>query len=261
MAFNLFSWNKRPVRDRTTQHWGALADTLQQGGKLPSQATREEALRLYRTLGSVLQLSDPRAPRVRTNLAAATFHPGTDWRWRPGVFSGPVAPTSMVEPETGQKFGGEISVWHDCENKSLVIRQLPNTTDAGLVPFGLRLETLSFMGEYLSLSLDLPDSVLEWLGKSHILRLDMNLQAETAIEVYGRINIAQGPNNEQVLRKLGDTPTDRSAYRTIEFDLAYADLAERPIEKVWLDLIFSTPYMNAINLRDVMLSRYPRSEV
>lgn len=261
MAFNLLRWKKRTMRDRTTQQWVSLAENLRRGGAIPPQSLRNEALKLYRNLGAILQLSDPQAKRAQKKLETAPFHPGTDWRWRPDVFCGLVAPTGMAAPESGQKLGEEISVWHDCANKAMTIRQIANNTATIPAPFGIRLETLSFAGEYLSLSLELPASVKDWLGKSHVLRLDLNIQSESWVEIYGRLNMAQGPNTEQVLRKIDSPGSDNPSYKTIEFDLAYADLAERPIEKVWLDLIFTSPYMNAVDLNDMMLSRYPRAEV
>ena len=46
-----------------------------------------------------------------------------------------------------------------------------------------------------------------------------------------------------------------------EFDLAYASINERRIEKAWVDLIFENPQMNQITLRDLTLSRRPRAQV
>lgn len=262
MPFNLFRWKKRPTPDRTSSHqWGVMADNVRRGGEIPSPSTRNDALKLFRDLGFILQSTDPRAARARKRLETTAFHPGTDWRWRPDIFCGPVAPAGLVAPEPGLQLGGEVSIWHDCVHKALSIRQISNQKLDIQTPFGIRLETLSFVGDYLSLSIELPLSILEWLGTSHVLRLDLSILAESKIEVYGRLNIAQGPNTEQVLREIDDPTTDHPGYRTIEFDLAYADLAERAVEKVWLDVIFKSPYMNAVNLHDMMLSRYPRAEV
>lgn len=261
MAFKFLPRKRQSVRDRTTQEWGSLAESLRRGESLPSKTLRNDAVKLYRDLGAILRLSDPFAVQAQKKLESAVFHPGTDWRWRPDVFCGLVAPTGLAAPIGGQKLGEEISIWHDCANKALMVRQIPNSYANIPAPFGMRLETLSFSGEYLSLSMELPKSVQDWLGKSHILRLDVNIQSESWVEIYGRLNMAQGPNVEQVLRKIDDPVSDNPYYKTIEFDLAYADLSERPIENVWLDVIFSSPYMNAIDLRDMVLSRYPRAEV
>jgi hypothetical protein len=47
----------------------------------------------------------------------------------------------------------------------------------------------------------------------------------------------------------------------VEFDLAYTDLNEKRIERMWLDLIFEGPELNQILLRDVTLARRPRAEI
>ena len=44
-------------------------------------------------------------------------------------------------------------------------------------------------------------------------------------------------------------------------DLGYAELSARSVEKAWLDLIFEAPFMNAVGLRDVILSRHPRAQI
>ncbi|MGI9370572.1 MAG: DUF6478 family protein, partial [Ruegeria sp.] len=47
----------------------------------------------------------------------------------------------------------------------------------------------------------------------------------------------------------------------VDFDLAFANLNEQRIEKIWLDLIFSNPQMNHIYLRDVTLCRHHRADL
>lgn len=261
MAFGLKGWPKPVAREKTAHKWASLAESLRKGGHPPARPLRDEAASLYRELGSFLQLSDPRAIRARGGLAKLINQPGTDWRWRSALLCGPVASAGLVEPEAGETFGDEIAVWHDCAHRALLLRQMMNRHPDDQAPFGLRLEVMGFSGSYLSLSLDLPEDVLHELGKDHILRLEIDLEAETAITVYGRLNLVQGPNTEQVLRQLGDPISRDRCRRVAEYDLAYADLSERPIEKVWLDLIFAEPYMNAVTVSDMVLSRYPRAEL
>lgn len=128
-------------------------------------------------------------------------------------------------------------------------------------PYALSLEVLAFTGDYLSLSLDLPADVLQQLGKNHIIQLDVALHTEKPLAIYCRLNLLQGPNTEQVLRQIRSPGYSEAQDSTVEYDLAYADLADRPVEKVWLDLIFEEPYMNAVTIRDIALTRYPRAEI
>ena len=164
-------------------------------------------------------------------------------------------------PEAGQRLAHEIAVWHDCEHRALNLRQLPNSDAADQAAYGLKLEVMAFTGSYLSLSLDLPVDVLDRLGRNHILRLETALQTEKALTIYGRLNVVQGPNTEQILHEIREPEHASGEYSVTEYDLAYADLSDRPVEKVWLDLIFSSPYMNAVTIRDVAFARYPRAEM
>ncbi|MFV0387036.1 DUF6478 family protein [Paracoccus sp. (in: a-proteobacteria)] len=260
-AIRLNSLLARPLRERAARQWSTISRSLRDGIRPSDPELRDEAEALHRDLSSFLQLTDPRAIRIRAALADMNLPLGTDWRWRPGMFCGPIAPSALVEPRNGQRLGHEVAVWHDCAHRALILRQRRNRRSTDLAPFGMSLEVMGFSGSYLSLSLDLPETVLEGLGTSHILRLETVLQAERPVTVYGRLNLLHGPNTAQMLRQLGDPISDQTCHRVIEFDLAYAELTERRIEKVWLDLIFEAPHMNGVELGDVVLSRHMRAEI
>ena len=78
-----------------------------------------------------------------------------------------------------------------------------------------------------------------------------------AAETFARLNIKHGPNLAQPVSSLPEQGRDKLA----EFDLAYVDLNDRRIEKVWLDLIVNDAAMTRIVIRDVVLSRRPRAEL
>lgn len=46
-----------------------------------------------------------------------------------------------------------------------------------------------------------------------------------------------------------------------EFDLAYAGLNDKRIERAWLDLILNDAGMSRIVIRDLVVSRRPRAEL
>ena len=48
--------------------------------------------------------------------------------------------------------------------------------------------------------------------------------------------------------------------RVIEFDLAYTEINEKRLEKIWLDLILEAPRMSAVDIRELYLSRHLRAE-
>lgn len=262
MAFKFRAFRQVIAHSVAERRWDAYLVSLRKGDKLPNEETiREFAARMHRQTREVLQLSDRRFRRSRASLEAFPVEPGTDWRWRPNIFSGPAYPAGLVQPNSGSQLGQQVSIWHDCPDKSLQLRQIRNWRLEDLAPFGLQLEVFGFTGEYLSMSLELPETGVADLAKNHILRLQTELHAELPMEVFGRLNIVQGPNTTQLLRQLGDPIEAERCRRVAEFDIAAADLSDRSIERVWLDLIFASPYMNAVVLSDVVMSRFPRAEI
>ena len=168
--------------------------------------------------------------------------------------------TDMPFRRAVRRAGGGLLVT-EMVASAAILRQVRNRQGTDLAHYGLSLEVMGFSGGYLSLSLDLPDAMQEDLGRDHVLRVDAQLSAERAMTVYGRINIAQGPDTASMLRQLDHPIEGRNNPRVVEFDLAYADLAGRPADKVWLDLIFEAPAMNAVTLTDLVMSRHPRAQI
>jgi len=103
----------------------------------------------------------------------------------------------------------------------------------------------------------MPPEGTEGLRKRHLVRVDAIVELEKPLEIFARLNIQHGPNTEQIVRELPLNSGDIF----VEFDLAYTNLNEKRVEKMWLDLIFEGPEMNQITLRDVTISRRPRAEL
>lgn len=254
-------WKARRGRRAAARQWAELADTAMHGGRVPDPELREEAMQLHADLARFIQHGEASRLSARDDLQLLDLPAGTDWRWRPMMLRGQIVPAAMVAPENGQWLSPEVVLWHNCAHRAFILRQLRNRQGTDLARYGLSLEVLGFSGSYLSLSLDLPSEVLDGLGRDHVLRLDAQLSAERPMVVYGRINVAQGPDTANILRQLGHPIEGRANARIVEFDLAYADLAARPVDKVWLDLIFESPGMNAVTLTDLVMSRHPRAQM
>ena len=47
----------------------------------------------------------------------------------------------------------------------------------------------------------------------------------------------------------------------VEFDLGYSELNEKRIERMWFDLIFESPEMNQVTIRDITFCRYTRAKI
>jgi len=254
-------WLARRIRASAARQWARiLRRTRQQPGPLP-QSLRDEADALHRDLSQVIRLADARSLGPRDSLARMDLPAGTDRRWRPQVMTVPIASAALVGPDNGRWLSDEVALFHDCPERALILRQSRNRRATDLTDYGLALEMMGFSGSFLSFSLTLPPEMLEELGTHHIVRLASTLQAERPIVVYARLNIQQGPNTETILRQMGDPIAGRNCDRVVEFDLGYAELSQRTVDKAWLDLIFEAPYMNAVVLRDVILSRHSRAQI
>lgn len=261
MARSGQDWLSRTIRERVARQWADEAADLARRNRVPSPELRDEAVELHQSLGRFLQLSDARLPRGGGKAVLTDLPPGTDWHWRPLMLRGRIAPAALAGPESGQRLGDEVALFHDCPHRSLILRQSRNRRVTDLSPYGLTLEVMGFAGSYLSLSVDLPDDLRADLGVHHVLRLHAILQSDRPITVYGRLNVGQGPNTETILRQLGHPIDGQNCARTVEFDLGYGGLGARKIDRLWLDLIFEAPYMNAVTLTDAVLSRHPRAQM
>ncbi len=155
------------------------------------------------------------------------------------------------------QLGEEVTLFHDCAFSELTLRQLRNTREADLAPYGLRMDVFKFDGSFLSLVIDLPPEAVQGLKRRHLLRMDTIVEMEKPLEIFARLNIKHGPNTEQIVRELPLHEEDIM----VEFDLAYTKLNEKRVEKAWLDLIFEGPEMNQVVLRDLTFSRRPRAEL
>lgn len=192
-------------------------------------------------------------------IGAGSFRrlPGTDWAWRPDLWKGPIPTPGMTAVEGKSLICEGTTLFHDCRRSELTVRQLRNTREADVAPFGFRMDVFRFDGSFLSLVLDLPEAAAQGLRLRHLIRLDAIVEVEKPLEVFARLNIRHGPNVEQVVREL--PLTDGETF--VEFDLAYTRVNEKRIEKLWIDLIFEGPEMNQVTLRDLTISRRPRAEL
>ncbi|MEO1639043.1 MAG: DUF6478 family protein [Pseudomonadota bacterium] len=225
---------------------GAKAQNL---GTLAAQRTL--ALRLYRPIRRFLRIADtalaPRYPQGGPALPQ-----GTDWTWQPLVFSTPLTDPGHVGAPSGTALSEDIGLYHDCAEAEVILRQVRDGPG-----FDICLEVMHFAGTYLSLVLEVPPEVCAGLRRRHVLQLDTRVTCEHPVAIDARMNLRNGPNTEQILRRL----TDGSGTGTVAFDLAYTQLNEKRAEKIWIDLMIAQPAMNRITLHDLRLSRYPRAEV
>lgn len=223
-------------------------------GKLSMQAGQARELRA--TLDDLLHVADNRLALPRLGSNAIHSPVGSDWSWRPDAFRGALPVPGMSSVQTRTQLGWGVTLFHDCPASELTLRQVRNTREEDLAPYGIRMDVFRFQGSFLSLAFDLPPAAVEGVKHKHLMRIDMVIDRENPIGIFARLNLQHGPNCEQLVREL-----DSSGAPMVEFDLAYMDFNEKRAEKIWVDLIFENPSMNQVTLRDMTFSRSPRADI
>ena len=109
-------------------------------------------------------------PRIGSN--AFSRPGGTEWSWRPRLWRGPLARKGMSAVPSKTNLGEEVTVFHDCKISELTLRQVRNTREADLAPFGLRMDVFRFDGSFLSVVIDAPQNVCDGLQRRHIVRMN-----------------------------------------------------------------------------------------
>lgn len=217
---------------------------------------RDEARHLRYYLNEFISKANDRLARPRIGSNTFPRPHGTDWTWRPQIWRDRLGVPGHAAAQNRMQLGDELKLFHDCKRSELTLRQRRNTRETDLSPFGLCMDVFAFDGSFLSLVLDLPDSAVEGLTKNHLIRMETIIEMETPLEVFVRLNVRHGPNTAKLVRELPLHETDRM----VEFDLAYTRLNEKRIEGAWVDIIFETPQMNQVILRDLTFARRPRAE-
>lgn len=224
---------------------------------------RTAARQLRAQLNNVIRVADARLalPMVGSNTFPKPLY--TDWSYRPELWRLPISPIGIAAAKTKSTFGEEVMLFHDCRSSELTVRQVRNTRESDLAPFGLRMDVFRFDGSFLSLVIELPQSSVEGLKRRHLLRMSTVVEMEKKLEIFARMNIKHGPNTEQLVRELpmGELDDDGRAEIELDFDLAYTNMNEKRVERLWIDLVIENPEMSQVILRDVTFSRRPRAEI
>lgn len=257
MAGGLQKFLDQVNQQRSLRRWAALADACQAAslGQLRRQLAQAWALRKY--LDRVIFQAEHRLalPSIGNNVIRRPI--GTDWAWRPDIWLGPLPKMGLASVVNRTQFAEGATIYHDCKLSELTARQIRNTRESDIAPFGFRMDVFRFDGSFLSLVLDFPPEGAQGLKQKHIIRVDVIAEMEKPLEIFARLNIKHGPNTETIVREMPLNETDVM----VEFDLGYSKINEKRVEKIWLDLIFEGPEMNQIILRDVTITRRPRAEL
>ncbi|NNK79644.1 MAG: hypothetical protein HKP40_13145 [Litoreibacter sp.] len=241
---------------RQLNRWKHVASSAEDLDLATLKNVRIQARQLRRQVDAVTHIADGRLalPRIGTN--AIQKPPQSDWAHRPEIWRGPISPTGVAAVENRGRIGEFATLHHDCRISELTLRQVRNTREDDLAPFGLKMDVFKFDGSFLSLVLDLSGDAVKGLRRNHILRMDANIEVERPLEIFARLNVKHGPNVEQLVRELPQAKNSG----VVEFDLEHSKINEKRLERLWIDLIFEGPEMNEIYLRDLTFSRRPRAD-
>ena len=257
MARRISTLMETLVYRRSLKRWAMAGAAAPKADLETLRNWRGRARALRRLLDQVIHQADHRLalPMIGSNVVRKPM--GTDWFWRPELWKGSLPAPGMAAVPGKALIADGTTIFHDCRRSELTVRQIRNTRESDIAPFGFRMDVFRFDGSFLSLVLDLPEEAARGLRLRHLIRLDVIVEMEKPLEIFARLNIKHGPNVEQIVREL---PL-KSDEVMVEFDLAYSKINEKRVEKLWVDLIFEGPAMNQVILRDVTLSRRPRAEL
>jgi len=257
MADRLNKSLDRLLHKGALRRWSAAVRRAESVDLQSLRGMRARAREMRRRLDEVLHIAEGRLalPLIGSNAIVRPLH--SDWVYRPEVWRGPITPAGIAAVENNSELGQELKIFHDCKISELTLRQIRNSREDDLAPFGLRIDVFRFDGSFLSLVLELPQAAVTGLKRRHLVRLSAVIEMEQPLEIFARMNVKHGPNTEQIVRELPLNQQDVM----VEFDLAYTNMNEKRVERAWIELIFEGPGMNQIILRDVTLARRPRAEV
>ncbi len=257
MAGRLSGLIEMILHRRSLHRWMRAGEHVDRVDLSTLRRWRSRARALRRNLDVVIHEADHRLalPVIGSNVMRKPM--GTDWWWRPMLWKGPMPQPGMASVPGKAEICDGTTIFHDCRRTELTVRQIRNTREVDIAPFGFRMDVFRFDGSFLSLVLDLPDEAARGLKLKHLIRMDVIVEMEKPLEIFARLNIKHGPNVEQIVREL--PVQDKEVM--VEFDLAYSKINEKRVEKLWMDLIFEGPEMNQVILRDVTFSRRPRAEL
>lgn len=245
----------RFLQRRSLRRWSAIAGRAR---GMPLSELRQsvaQAWTLRHRLDTVIHEGGHRLALPVIGSKAIRRPLGTDWAWRGPLWHGPIPVPGLSSVPGRAEIAEGATLFHDCRRSELTIRQVRNTREADLAPFGVQLDVFRFDGSFLSLAIDLPPAAIAGLRQTHIFRVDAIVEMEKPLEIFARLNVRHGPNTEQAVHELPLAAEEVM----VEFDLAYMRINEKRVEKIWLDLIFEGPEMNQMILRDVTVTRRPRS--
>ena len=208
------------------RRWSRLAEATPAMDFDALRSSLGRAWALRRRLDRVIHQAENRLalPVIGSNAMRKPL--GSDWVWRPPLWTGPIPVPGMSSVPGKAVITEGATIYHDCRRSELTVRQIRNTRETDLSPFGVRMDVFRFDGSFLSIVIDLPPEAVHGLSLRHVIRVDAIAEMEKPLEIFARLNIRHGPNVEQIVREL---PLSEEEVM-VEFDLAYTKMNEKRVE-------------------------------
>src|SRR6056297_1331737 len=157
---------------RGVRRWTKAAQSVHGMRMSQLRSERAQARKLRYWLNELISVADNRLalPMIGSNTFSKPH--GTDWAWRPTLWRESLGVPGMSSVRSKAMLGSEITLFHDCKHSELTLRQLRNSREADLAPYGLRMDVFAFDGSFLSLVLDFPQQAVDGLTRRHLIRMD-----------------------------------------------------------------------------------------
>ncbi|MEY3005327.1 MAG: hypothetical protein RLZZ491_2503 [Pseudomonadota bacterium] len=180
-----------------------------------------------------------------------------DWAERAWPWRRPLAHANHGDVSSPLAIGAGFQLFHDANDPKISLRQEPAPEPASGPAFQIVLDLNRFDGSFLSLVHDLPHGGLSHLSLGHFFAVQVVMDHDHDIPVYGRLNIQHGPNQAQIVRPMVFTGRRGIA----DFDLAFSEIHIPRITKAWVELIFESPSTGRIVIADMIVLRALRADV
>ena len=250
------NWFERAIIAQASKIWRRRFCKMPEMRTLELAHLRRAALEMRGALDRIIHTADRQSLDSKFTRSGSQKSARADWVWRPELWSGPIAQAGVASAQPKTKLGQEIQLFHDCKLAELTIKQFRNLRRTDLAPYGFMLDVFDFGGSYLSLAIALPQEAALGLKTRHVIDVEAIIESERPLKTFARLNIKSGLIVEQIVREFSRGGTMAS----LGFDLAQVPLNGKPIQEIWLDLIFEAPQMNQVKIRDLSLYRRPRHE-
>ena len=163
---------------RALGRWAQAAEEAPKMGLDSLRGLRTRARQMRRELDRVIHQAEYRLALPVIGATAIRKPMGTDWAWRPDLWKGQIPVPGASSVSGRAQICDGATIFHDCRRTELTVRQIRNTRESDVAPFGFRMDVFRFDGSFLSLVLDLPPEAATGLKLRHLIRLDVIVELE-----------------------------------------------------------------------------------